>query len=359
MVPQRRLLFALVAVAAISCANSCIGQTQSDEKTNPPYESDPKYIAAFKEGRQYRQDDKEALARDAFAKANKIAGGGCVPCLNRVYELDLELKDYKDAVKAAVQLVAVAATPRDKAVAEEKQGDAMLRQAGDKPKPEQLEAVHEVMQAALADHKNQKALWDDAFVLARMDKTEDAKREFATYVERAQPNDPKRVRAAHFAENPALAKQKMAPPFEVKTLDGTEFNLDEMGGKVVLLDFWATWCGPCNESLPVIQHLAREFAGQPFVILSISLDDDGPKWRDFIAKHEMTWLQYRDRGDRLNRLFDAHAIPHYFTIDSDGVLTQESIGSDSDIEGKIKKLVKRAKEAQAAAPPVAAVSGNQ
>jgi thiol-disulfide isomerase/thioredoxin len=215
------------------------------------------------------------------------------------------------------------------------------------------------MQAALADHpKNQKALWDDALVLARMDKLDDAKQEFTTYVERAQPNDPKRVRAAHFAENPELAKQKMAPAFEVTTLDGSTFNLDEMGGKVVLLDFWATWCGPCNEALPQIQHLAKEFAGQPFLILSISQDDDGAKWKDFIAKHQMTWLQYRDRNGKLSSLFDVSGIPHYFTIDSDGVLRSEMMGGDSDVEGTIRKLVKRAKEAKPVIAPAAAqVSG--
>jgi hypothetical protein len=68
----------------------------------------------------------------------------------------------------------------------------------------------------------------------------------------------------------------------------------------------------------------------------------------------MTWLQYRDRDDRVSKLFDAHLIPHYFLIDSDGVLTQESIADDSAIEGKIKKLVKRAAEAKPPPPPVAA-----
>jgi hypothetical protein len=72
----------------------------------------------------------------------------------------------------------------------------------------------------------------------------------------------------------------------------------------------------------------------------------------------MTWLQYRDRGNRLSSLFDIQGIPHYFTIDSDGVLTAEMMGSDSNVEGKLKKLVKRAAEAKPAAPVAAAsVSG--
>jgi thiol-disulfide isomerase/thioredoxin len=125
---------------------------------------------------------------------------------------------------------------------------------------------------------------------------------------------------------------------------------------VVLIDFWATWCGPCNEELPHMQKIAKEFAGQPLVIISVSWDSDEAKWKDFIHKHEMTWVQYRDAGHTLSERFGVQAIPHYFTIDSDGVLTAEMLGSGSDVEGKLKKLIKRANEAKAAAPQVALVA---
>jgi thiol-disulfide isomerase/thioredoxin len=126
-----------------------------------------------------------------------------------------------------------------------------------------------------------------------------------------------------------------------------------MGGRVVLIDFWATWCGPCNEELPNVQHIAKEFAGQPLVIISVSWDRDEAKWKEFIQKHEMTWVQYRDADHKLSEQFGVQAIPHYFTIDSDGVLTAEMMGSGNDVEGKLKKLVKRAQLAQAAAATAA------
>jgi len=115
----------------------------------------------------------------------------------------------------------------------------------------------------------------------------------------------------------------------------------------VLLDFWATWCGPCRAALPHMQSIAKKFAGQPLVVLSVSLDRDPTKWKQFVEKNEMTWLQYYDGGFEgpISRLFDVHAIPHTFTIDADGVLQDENIG-DASIEGKLKKLVARAKELQ-------------
>ena len=140
-------------------------------------------------------------------------------------------------------------------------------------------------------------------------------------------------------------------------LDGTKFTLDEMGGRVVLIDFWATWCGPCNEELPQMKKIAKEFAGQPLVIISVSWDSDEAKWKAFLAKNEMTWVQYRDADHELSKRFGVDAIPNYFTIDSDGVLTSEMLGSGNDVEGKLKKLVAKARAAQttvAAATPVAA-----
>jgi thiol-disulfide isomerase/thioredoxin len=139
----------------------------------------------------------------------------------------------------------------------------------------------------------------------------------------------------------------MAPAFTVTALDGSKFALDEMGGRVVLIDFWATWCGPCNEELPHMKKIAKEFAGQPLVIISISWDSDPEKWKAFIAKNEMSWVQYRDADHELSKAFGIDAIPHYFTIDSSGVLTAEMLGEGSDVEGKLRKLVAKAKAAQA------------
>ena len=147
-----------------------------------------------------------------------------------------------------------------------------------------------------------------------------------------------------------------APQFTLVTNAGRHVTPEQFGGKVLVLNFWATWCGPCNEELPHVQKMAREFANEPFTVISISWDSDEGKWKDFIAKHEMTWLQYRDADHKLSERFGINAIPHYFTIDSDGVLTAEMLGSGNDVEGKIKKLLKRAKESKPAGIQTAALS---
>jgi thiol-disulfide isomerase/thioredoxin len=153
-------------------------------------------------------------------------------------------------------------------------------------------------------------------------------------------DDPEHQRALRYIDRPELARAKMAPPFSLTTVDGQRISMDDLQGKVVLLDFWATWCGPCREALPHIQNVAKKFRGQQLVILSVSLDTDEQKWKDFIVKNEMTWPQYRDAGftGPIAKMFGVTAIPHTFTIDSDGVLQEEHIG-DASIEGKLKKLL--------------------
>ncbi len=125
--------------------------------------------------------------------------------------------------------------------------------------------------------------------------------------------------------------------------------MDDLQGKVVLLDFWATWCAPCREALPHLQKVAKKFDGQPLAILSISLDSDEAKRKKFITKNEMSWPQYRDgvfKGP-FSTIFGINVIPRTFTIDSDGVTQEEHVG-DASIEGKLKKLLAQVHDAPGA-----------
>ena len=337
----------VVCGSVLIAAGVGMGQTAA---AKPGYESDPKFMSAMKDAKQSLADRNPMYAVEYYKKANKIAEGKCSLCLDRAYDWQMKMTNYKDAVQIATQLVALAEKPVDKSMAEAEKATAMLLQAGDKPKPEKLEAVHAMYVEAIRDFpRNLSARYSDGCVLARMGKMDEAGQQFKACAEAASPTDPTRMRAKHFAENPALSLSKMAPAFTVTALDGSKFTLDEMGGKVVLIDFWATWCGPCNEELPHMRKIAKEFAGQPLVIISVSWDADETKWKAFMAKNEMTWVQYRDADHDLSKRFGVEAIPHYFTIDSDGVLTAEMMGSGSDVEGKLKKLIARAKASPAKA----------
>ena len=128
----------------------------------------------------------------------------------------------------------------------------------------------------------------------------------------------------------------------------TDANFDQdvlKSDKPVLVDFWATWCGPCREALPHMRAIARKFEGQPFVLLSINLDNDAKKWRDFVAKSDMTWTQCHQDGfdGSVAKLFNVRAIPSTFSIDADGVMEDQHVG-DANMEGKLKKMIAHALE---------------
>jgi len=341
-------------VSSIFVASCALSFAQTSATADPAFTANPKYAAAMAEAKDLKRHRQLLFAIDAYKKASKAVDGKDPVCLGDLYETQIAAGKFKEAAETAQALEAIASTPAGKSSAETDRGRALYLQAGDKAKPELLEAADAAFKAAVADYpKNANAHYMDGYVLAKLHKLDAAGEQFKQCLSCISPKDPSYTRTQHFAENPALAVQKMAPPFTVVALDGTKFNLDEMGGRVVLIDFWATWCGPCNRELPHMKKIAKEFAGEPLVIISVSWDSDEAKWKSFIEKNEMTWVQYRDFDHELSNRFGINAIPHYFTIDSDGVLTAEMLGEDSNVEGKLKKLVAKAREERAKTVPVA------
>jgi thiol-disulfide isomerase/thioredoxin len=342
----RKLCFATL-IASVSCVLFA--------QARPDYRANPKFKTAISDGKVLAEDQQYDLAIAAYQEANDIAHGKCKPCLKAVTELQIDNGDYDDAIDTAEAFKALATTPTEKSYAQISRGRALFLQAepqkaGSKYDPALLNAADAAFKAALAlDPKNFTALFTDGQVLVHLGQPEAARAQFKTCLISIKPDDPLYLRTQRFAEDPALALQQLAPAFNIRTLDGSRFNLDQMNGRVVLVDFWATWCGPCNEELPQIKQIAKDFAGQPLIILSVSWDEDAQTWKDYIQKNGMTWPQYRDTSHRLSQLFQVEGIPSYFTIDSDGILTSEMLGGGFDIEGKLKKLVAKAKTAELSA----------
>ena len=339
---------AATIVLMLTCA---LILAQAQEPTAGP--TNEKAQKTYKEALQHLHEHQTGWALDAFKKADKQDGGHCVDCQKKIVQYAIELQDWKSAEGAATELVANANGDKNIAIARYELAVILVNEGITRKKDEFFSRAHGELTKALTLAPNfPDAVFADGRALAHLKQDDAAKAQFERFVKMRPEGNVDRERALRYIDQPELARARMAPPFTVTTIDGQQVSLDGLKGKVVLIDFWATWCAPCREALPHMREIAKKFHDEPLVVLSISLDDDETKWKEFIEKNEMTWFQYRDGGFKgpISTRFGVEAIPHTFTIDTDGVLQDEKIG-DSSIEGKLKKLIKRAHELDAAAKP--------
>jgi thiol-disulfide isomerase/thioredoxin len=140
-----------------------------------------------------------------------------------------------------------------------------------------------------------------------------------------------------------LAVGKKFPDFDEKDLDGQPLSLGKYKGKVVLVDFWATWCGPCIAELPHVLEAYEKHHGKGFEIIGISLDSDREKLTSFIKEKKMTWAQYFDGNGwetRLAQEYGVNSIPTTYLLDGEGVIIGKDLRGDALEEAVAKALAK-------------------
>jgi peroxiredoxin len=130
--------------------------------------------------------------------------------------------------------------------------------------------------------------------------------------------------AAAMSKIEADEGRRQQADFALTELRGKKWTLKELRGKVVLVNFWATWCPPCRKEMPDLETLYKQFKDQGLVILAIS-DEDADKVRPFVAEQKVTYPILLDPGRKVNELFQIEGIPKTFVYDRAGKLVAQSI----------------------------------
>ena len=143
-----------------------------------------------------------------------------------------------------------------------------------------------------------------------------------------------------------------APAFATKTPDGKDIALADFRGKVVMLDFWATWCGPCMQAIPAVQRLSEQFKDQPVAIIGVNRDKAGDeaKVRKTIERKGLTFFQAMDTPGAIAKSYKISAIPAIILIDKEGVVRSVHVGygpgEEKVLAAEIETLLKGEKIAQ-------------
>jgi peroxiredoxin len=120
------------------------------------------------------------------------------------------------------------------------------------------------------------------------------------------------------AEAAQIAPGATAPDFTLRTLGGPNLRLQEQRGQVVLVNFWATWCGPCRQEMPQLAKLYDKYRASGFVLLGVNIDDDAGKAADLATKLGLTFPISLDIDKKVSRLYDLTAMPSTVLIDREG-----------------------------------------
>ena len=118
---------------------------------------------------------------------------------------------------------------------------------------------------------------------------------------------------------PAVTPASAAPDFTLRTMGGgPNLKLSEQRGRVVLVNFWATWCGPCRQEMPHLNRLYEKYRGSGLVLLGVNIDDDTRTAADVAAKLHVAFPVLLDTDKKVSRLYDMSTMPSTVVIDREG-----------------------------------------
>ena len=142
----------------------------------------------------------------------------------------------------------------------------------------------------------------------------------------------------------AIAPTAAAPDFTLRTMNGPNLRLAEQRGRVVMVNFWATWCGPCRQEMPHLNRLYDKYRSSGFVMLGVNIDDDANNAIGVAGKLGMKFPVLFDTDKKVSRMYDLSTMPSTVIIDRDGKVRYVHrgylAGYEDNYEKQIRELLK-------------------
>ncbi len=148
---------------------------------------------------------------------------------------------------------------------------------------------------------------------------------------------------------------KPAPDFNLDLVDGAKFKLAEQRGSIVVVDFWASWCGPCLQTMPLVDKVADELVDQGVRFVAVNLEETPEQIKTTLERLELDMKVALDRDGRVAERYGASAIPQTVIIDREGKVTRVFVGGsarfDEQLRAVLKGMLEPAEPPEAAEPP--------
>ena len=135
--------------------------------------------------------------------------------------------------------------------------------------------------------------------------------------------------------------QEAAPDFTLKSLEGPNLRLEEYRGQVVLINFWASWCGPCRQEMPILDRLHQRYEDTGFAVLGVNVEGEAAPAQEIVDKTNVTFPILIDDGQKVSDMYNLQAMPTTVVVDRDGVVRYIHPGYKPGDEAKYVEVVKK------------------
>jgi thiol-disulfide isomerase/thioredoxin len=133
---------------------------------------------------------------------------------------------------------------------------------------------------------------------------------------------------------------QVAPPFILADLNGQEVSLDQYRGKIVMLDFWATWCGPCRMTMPILEKLQKEYR-DGLTLLDINIQESPELVRPYVRKQNIKATVLLDQRGSVSAAYGSNSIPMQVLIDRQGIIRHIQVGYGANMEAQLRAEINK------------------